>query len=220
MADEIPDLLGASPVPVADGATWLPGWLAPAQQRWLADQFRAWAAGPVPASSPLIHGNRMSTRMVCLGWHWTATGYRREASDVNGQRVLAVPEWAQRLGRAAVAAARGAPAPDYQPDVILANYYSAEARMGMHQDKDEQADAPVVSLSIGDTCTFRFGNTRTRARPYADIPLASGDAFVFEGPARLAYHGVTRIHPGTAPPGCGLDSGRISMTFRMTGLPG
>ncbi|MFI9605095.1 hypothetical protein ACIHCX_35680 [Streptomyces sp. NPDC052043] len=38
------------------------------------------------------------------------------------------------------------------------------------------------------------------------------------GASRLAYHGVTRVHPFTAPDGCGLDSGRINITMRMTGL--
>ena len=90
--------------------------------------------------------------------------------------------------------------------------------MGMHQDKDEVSLAPVVSLSVGDSCRFRFGNTETRTRPYVDLTLGSGDLFVFGGPSRLAYHGVTRILPGTAPAGCGLDSGRINVTLRETGL--
>jgi alkylated DNA repair protein (DNA oxidative demethylase) len=88
----------------------------------------------------------------------------------------------------------------------------------MHQDKDERSPAPVVSLSIGDSCTFRFGNTRNRGQPYEDVLLASGDLFVFGGPSRLAYHGVTKIHPGTAPAGCGLREGRINITMRVTGL--
>ena len=71
--------------------------------------------------------------------------------------------------------------------------------MGMHQDKEERADAPVVSLSIGDTCVFRFGNTETRGRPYTDVELRSGDLFVFGGPSRWAYHGVPKILPGTSP---------------------
>ncbi|RAE30684.1 alpha-ketoglutarate-dependent dioxygenase AlkB, partial [Burkholderia multivorans] len=94
------------------------------------------------------------------------------------------------------------------------------AKMGMHQDKDEHDPAPVVSLSLGDSCTFRFGNTETKNRPYEDIRLASGDAFVFGGPARFAYHGVTRIHPGTAPEAARLSDlggGRINITMRATG---
>jgi DNA oxidative demethylase len=61
----------------------------------------------------------------------------------------------------------------------------------MHRGKDERSASPVVSLSIGDSCTFRFGNTRDRSRPYQDVLLASGDLFVFGGPSRLAYRGTT-----------------------------
>lgn len=100
------------------------------------------------------------------------------------------------------------------------NYYAATARLGMHQDKDESCLAPAVSLSVGDNCTFRFGNTDTRSKPYTDLLLTSGDLFVFGGPSRLAYHGVTKIHEHTAPEECGLDHGRISITMRMTGLEG
>lgn len=92
--------------------------------------------------------------------------------------------------------------------------------MGMHQDRDERSSAPVVSLSIGDTARFRLGNTENRGRPYRDIDLHSGDLFVFGGPSRLAFHGVQKIYPGTAPLDCGLDSGRINITMRVTGLDG
>ena len=88
---------------------------------------------------------------------------------------------------------------EYSPDVALVNYYDGQAKMGMHQDKDELDPAPVVSLSLGDTCIFRFGNTDNRNKPYEDIRLASGDAFVFGGPARFAFHGVTKILDATAP---------------------
>ena len=67
-----------------------------------------------------------------------------------------------------------------------------EVSWNMHRDSDEKSDAPVVSLSLGDTCLFRFGNTTTRTRPYTDVELRSGDLFVFGGPARMAYHGITR----------------------------
>ncbi len=108
----------------------------------------------------------------------------------------------------------------YTPDTALVNFYDETARLGMHQDKDEHSLAPVVSLSVGDSCTFRFGNTNDRGKPYTDLLLASGDLFVFGGPSRLAYHGVTKIHEGTAPEGCGLGYGRINITMRVTGLAG
>ncbi|MCW2919297.1 MAG: alpha-ketoglutarate-dependent dioxygenase AlkB [Actinomycetia bacterium] len=88
----------------------------------------------------------------------------------------------------------------------------------MHQDKDERSDAPVVSLSIGDTCVFRFGNTRTRTKPYTDLELHSGDLFVFGGQSRFAYHAVPKVYPGTGDPATGLSTGRLNITMRVTGL--
>jgi len=98
------------------------------------------------------------------------------------------------------------------------NYDDHDARMGTRQDRDEQSLAPVVSLSVGDACTFRFGNNKSRRKPYVDVSLRSGSLFVFGGPSRLAFHGVTKIHPATAPTGCGLKRGRINITLRVTGL--
>lgn len=205
---------------LAPGADWLPDWLTLTEQAWLVEQFHTWTRGPVPARSATVRGRPMSVRTVCLGWHWRPYRYSREAVDVNGERVLPLPDWLVRLGQRAVAEATDDPEAGraYAPDVALVNHYDAEARMGMHQDKDEHSPAPVVSLSVGDSCRFRFGNTRTRTKPYTDILLASGDLLVFGGESRLAYHGVTGIHPGTAPDGCGLASGRINITLRETGL--
>jgi alkylated DNA repair protein (DNA oxidative demethylase) len=84
------------------------------------------------------------------------------------------------------------------------NFYDGSARLGMHKDKDERSDAPVVSLSLGDTCVFRFGNINNRNKPYTDIELVSGDLFVFGGASRFAFHGVLRVYPGTADRSLGL----------------
>lgn len=205
---------------LAPGAVLVPSWLTAGQQRWITGRFRAWARGPVPIRAARVRGHEMSVQTVCLGWHWQPYKYTREATDVNGRRVLPFPGWMVRLGRRALAEAAGDPhaGDGYTPDAALVNYYGQDARLGMHQDRDELSAAPVVSLSIGDSCTFRFGNTRGRGQPYEDVLLASGDLFVFGGPARLAYHGVTRIHPGTAPEDCGLREGRINITMRVTGL--
>ena len=88
----------------------------------------------------------------------------------------------------------------------------------MHQDKDERATDPVVSFSVGGTCVFRFGNPDTRTKPYTDIELRSGDAFVFGGPLRFAYHGVPKVLAATADPASGLAAGRLNITLRCTGL--
>ena len=161
----------------------------------------------------------MSVQMVCLGWHWQPYRYSRDASDVNGALVADVPQWLRDLGRAAVGDAYD---PDaglaYRPDVALMNYYDDEARMGMHQDKDERVNEPVVSLSVGNTCRFRFGNVENRIKPYTDIDLASGDAFVFGRDSRFAFHGVTKVHPHSAPASCPWRTGRLNVTIRVTGL--
>ncbi len=158
----------------------------------------------------------MTARQVCLGWHWYPYAYARTVVDGDGAPVKPFPAWLGELGRRAAVAALG-PQQPYAYDIALINFYDGDARMGMHRDSDEKTDAPVVSLSLGDTCVFRFGNPATRARPYTDVELRSGDLFVFGGPSRFAYHGVPRVHPGTGPPGLGL-TGRLNVTLRVSGL--
>ncbi|MEU9115481.1 alpha-ketoglutarate-dependent dioxygenase AlkB [Streptomyces sp. NPDC048483] len=206
---------------LAPGAVHVPGWLTLAQQRELVTACRGWARGPAPIRhTKLPRGGVMSVQTVCIGWHWQPYAYTRTADDVNGARVAEFPDWMVELGRRAlVEAYQDATSGDgYTPDTALINFYDAEAKLGMHQDKEERSGAPVVSLSIGDTCVFRFGNTETRTKPYTDIELASGDLFVFGGPSRFAYHGVPKVRPGTCDPASGLTSGRLNITMRVTGL--
>lgn len=217
------DGLFEEPVPepgLPPGAHLRRGWLGLAEQSRLVERAREWAAGPVPMRSALIAGRPMSATTVCLGWHWQPYRYSRHATDVNGHRVPPMPDWLAELGRRAVAETFDDPelTRRYSPDAALVNFYDATARMGMHQDRDERSDDPVVSLSIGDRCRFRFGNPTSRGRPHTDLDLTSGDLFVFGGPSRFAYHGVRQVFPGTAPAGCGLSQGRLNLTLRVTGL--
>ncbi|MGW3624222.1 alpha-ketoglutarate-dependent dioxygenase AlkB family protein [Streptomyces sp. NPDC000880] len=220
---------------VAPGAVHVPGWLPVERQRELVEACRGWARGPVPIRHTVLPGGGvMSVQTVCVGWHWQPYRYSRTADDVNGARVTEFPDWLVELGRAALVVAYevggtggtegiavGAGTDQgYTPDTAVINFYDGAARMGMHQDKEERSGAPVVSLSIGDTCVFRFGNTETRGRPYTDVELASGDLFVFSGPSRFAYHGVPKVYPGTADPATGMSSGRLNITLRETGLSG
>ncbi|WP_327295878.1 MULTISPECIES: alpha-ketoglutarate-dependent dioxygenase AlkB [unclassified Streptomyces] len=214
-------------VEVARGAVHVPEWLSVERQRVLVAACREWARGPVPLRyTRLPGGGVMSVRTVCLGWHWQPYRYARTADDVNGARVAELPEWLAELGRSAVAEAygddsgAGGAGAVYAPDAALVNFYDGDARMGMHQDKEERCAAPVVSLSLGDTCVFRFGNPEGRGRPCTDVRLASGDLFVFGGPSRFAYHGVPKVLPETADPAVGLLGGRLNITLRETGLGG
>ncbi|WP_328869403.1 alpha-ketoglutarate-dependent dioxygenase AlkB [Streptomyces sp. NBC_00287] len=212
---------------VAPGAVHIPDWLDAHRQRELLAACRDWARPPAGLRTVRTPGGgTMTARQVCLGRHWYPYGYARTVVDGDGAPVKPFPDWLGELGREAVRDALGeGPAPyDIAPsaetapyDIALINFYDSDARMGMHRDSDEKSDAPVVSLSLGDTCVFRFGNTETRARPYTDVELRSGDLFVFGGPSRLAYHGVPKVYPGTAPPELGL-SGRLNITLRVSGL--
>jgi alkylated DNA repair protein (DNA oxidative demethylase) len=202
---------------VAPGAVWLRRWLEPAEQRELAARCRAFMDAPGGGYVPTVRGGgTMRVRMTCLGRHWNARTYSYEAvrSDFDGRPVEAIPaDWvvlAARLARDAGFALRA--------DVCLINWYGADGRMGLHQDKDESAEslaagAPVVSVSLGDTARFLLGGTRRRD-PVETLWLESGDVFVFGGPARLRYHGVTRVVPRSAPPGLGIE-GRFNLTFRQ-----
>lgn len=206
---------------IAPGAIHVPGFLLLERQQELVRACRRWAQGPVPMRAATLPGGAvMSVRTVCLGWHWQPYRYTRTAGDAGGAAVEPLPGWLADLGRQALRSAHGDDyeARAYHPDAALINHYDASARLGMHQDAEERSDAPVVSLSIGDDCMFRFGNARTRGRPYTDVRLGSGDLFVFGGPSRFAYHGVPKVIAGSGDPATGLSSGRLNITLRVTGL--
>jgi alkylated DNA repair protein (DNA oxidative demethylase) len=209
----------AGPVDIAPGAVWVPGWLDRGAQLELADAFGEWAEPPAGLRRPKMpNGTAFSTRAVCLGWHWYPYRYSRTCDDGDGAPVKAFPPLLARLGAAACAAT------GYEPvayDAAILNLYEAGAKLGLHQDKIEGAEvvaagSPVVTISLGDSCVFRFGNSDRPSRPYRDVMLASGDLFVFGGPSRLAFHGVPRIYPGTGPPDIGIE-GRVSVTLRQIG---
>jgi alkylated DNA repair protein (DNA oxidative demethylase) len=201
---------------IAPGAVHLPDWLDAVRQRELLDACREWVRPPAGLRTVRTPGGgTMTARQVCLGRHWYPYAYARTVVDGDGAPVKPFPRWLGALAEQAVTDALGAATPPY--DTALINFYDGDAHMGMHRDSDEKSDAPVVSLSLGDTCVFRFGNTQTRTRPYTDIELRSGDLFVFGGASRLAHHGVPRVHPGTAPAELGL-TGRLNITLRVSGL--
>jgi alkylated DNA repair protein (DNA oxidative demethylase) len=201
---------------ISAGAFHLPRFLELERQRDLIAECRALVDGPVPAYVPTVRGGgKMHVRMLCLGRHWNGQTYRYEPTraDFDDQPAPPLPLSFRTLA-GEIASAAGM---SLAPDVCILNFYEADGRMGLHQDKDESqqsldAGHPVVSVSLGDAARFLFGGIRRRD-PIESIVLQSGDAFVFGGPARLRYHGVTKIMPGTAPQQLGI-SGRFNLTFR------
>jgi len=155
-------------------------------------------------------GKPFSVRMSnCgpLGWVSDAEGgYRYQPR--HPETGAPWPPIPARLLAAWAALAPGAP----PPEACLINLYVAEARMALHQDRDEaELSAPVVSLSLGDKALFRVGGL-TRGDPTRSFRLASGDAMTLGGPARLAFHGIDRIYSGSST--LLAESGRINLTMR------
>ena len=150
-----------------------------------------------------------------LGWVSDVKGYRYQPTHPEtGRPWPAMPALVLELWQGLA----GYPHP---PEACLVNYYRPGARMGLHQDSDEEDfDAPVLSVSLGDTCVFRVGGTR-RKDPTRSVRLASGDVVVLGGPARLAYHGVDRLIANSS---CLLrdwlpEGGRINLTMRRVSRP-
>ena len=205
------------PAEVAPGAFHLPSYLSIDRQMALVDRCRALMDGAVPAYVPVVRGGgKMHVLMLCLGRHWNGKTYQYEPTrtDFDGLPAPPLPDEFRALARD-IAATVGM---TIEADLCILNHYDHQGRMGLHQDKDESARSlaagiPVVSISLGDTARFLFGGTRRR-NPVEALLLQSGDAFVFGGPARLRYHGVSRIVPNTAPPMLGMI-GRINLTLRQ-----
>lgn len=146
-----------------------------------------------------------------LGWMSDKNGYRyAPAHPETGRPWPPLPDALLRLWD-------GVADYPHPPEACLINFYGAAAKMGLHQDRDE-ADfaAPVVSLSLGDSCLFRIGGLK-RGAPTRSFRLNSGDVLVLGGQARLAFHGVDRIYPGTS--SLLAEGGRINLTMRRVTRP-
>lgn len=212
------------PAQLREGLVHLPGALDASLQSQLVNDARALAnhvqGSALAMQKPRLKSGQMKVYMLSLGRHWEY-GSQQYVTSWGGVDVPPVPEAWERLAQQVLAQAGkldktlAAWIGNYRVDTALVNYYPEGASMGMHQDAFEHSNAPVVSLSIGDEAIFRAGNNETRAKPYEDLRLMSGDAVVFGGPSRSMFHGVPKLFPGTAPSECGLRSGRINITFRQ-----
>lgn len=160
-------------------------------------------------------GRPMSVRMTnCgkLGWVTDKErGYRYQATHPEtGKPWPPIPAMLLALWHDVAAY----PAP---PEACLVNYYAGNAKMGLHQDKDEEDfAAPVLSVSLGDTAIFRVGG-RSRKDPTQKLELMSGDVVVLGGADRLAYHGIDRILDGTSE--LLREGGRFNLTLRRVTKP-
>jgi alkylated DNA repair protein (DNA oxidative demethylase) len=199
------------------GLEYLPAKLGPKQQLALLGELRA-VMDEAPLFTPTMprSGKPMSVHMTnCgpLGWVTDKErGYRYQATHpVTGRPWPAMPEMLLDLWQEV--ARYHAP-----PEACLVNYFGGDAKMGLHQDKDEEDfAAPVLSVSLGDTAVFRAGG-RSRRDPTRKFELKSGDVVVLGGEDRLAFHGIDRVLAGTSD--LLPEGGRINLTLRRVTKPG
>jgi DNA oxidative demethylase len=180
-----------------------------AQEALLQDIRAVVRAAPLFTPAMPKSGRPFSVRMTncgALGWVSDVTGYRYQPHHpVTGAPWPPIPEalltlWAELAGYPG------------EPEACLVNWYAPSAKMGLHQDRDEEEfAAPVLSVSLGDSCRFRVGGT-SRKDPTRSFTLTSGDVMLLAGGDRLAFHGVDRILPGTST--LLAEPGRINLTLR------
>ncbi len=193
------------------GVRHIPGFLDPAAQAVLVEEIRH-VIQEAPLFVPVMPrtGKPMSVRMSnCgpLGWVTDKQqGYRYQATHpVTGSPWPEIPESLRNIWQEV----SGYPHP---PEACLVNFYADKSRMGLHQDRDEKNfDAPVVSISLGDSCLFRVGEN-VRGGRTTSFKLKSGDIVVLGGEGRLCFHGVDRIYPATS--ALLKNGGRLNLTLR------
>jgi len=198
-----------------DGIKYVPGVLSRQDQESLLETLRI-CVKEAPLFTPVMPrtGRPFSVRMTnlgSLGWVSDRAGYRYQAEHPEtGRPWPAIPQllldlWNIHAGYA------------HLPEACLVNFYQQGAKMGLHQDKDEQdLSAPVMSVSLGDTAVFRVGGT-ARGGKTETIKLSSGDIVVLGGDGRLAYHGIDRVMGGTST--LLKEGGRINLTLRRVTKP-
>lgn len=198
-------------ISLQSGLRYLPRRLSRPEQQDLVEIIREVVA-EAPLYVPVMPGSGrpMSVRMTnCgpVGWVTDKErGYRYQATHpVTGLPWPAIPQVLLDLWRDIA----GHPK---DPEACLVNFYADDAKMGLHQDRDEaDLSAPVLSISLGNTCLFRIGGLARTDRTRS-LKLESGDVFLLGGEGRLCFHGVDRIYPGTST--LLKSGGRINLTLR------
>jgi DNA oxidative demethylase len=198
------------------GVRHIPGYLdRDAQEALVEDIRKVVQAAPLYVPVMPRTGKEMSVRMTnCgpLGWVTDKErGYRYQPTHpMTGEPWPPIPDALLRLWQEVA----GYPHP---PEACLVNFYIDAAKMGLHQDRDElDLAAPVLSVSLGDDCLFRVGQT-SRDGQTKSFRLRSGDLVVLGGEGRLAFHGVDRIYPATST--LLKNGGRINLTLRRVTRP-
>ncbi|XP_028752106.1 uncharacterized protein LOC114711845 [Neltuma alba] len=219
------------------GMILLKGYISLSDQVKIVERCRQLGLGPGGFYQPgYREGTKLHLRMMCLGKNWdpqtSQYGDHRPFDRAKPPNIpvefLEITEKAIRdshvlIGQDSKRVNPEKILPWMSPDICLVNFYTQSGHLGLHQDKDESEESlrrglPVVSFSIGDSADFLFGDERD-ADKAQKVVLESGDVLIFGGKSRNIFHGITVIHPNTAPrllrEDANLQPGRLNLTLRQ-----
>jgi DNA oxidative demethylase len=185
----------------------------------LGAQNRIWGAlqGVLAAAPPvqnLTKGGGLTaaamTNCGSNGWVSDTKGYRYVTENpTTGQPWPPFPDDFLDIVQKVTAESQW---PSFAGDACLINFYGPGAKMGLHQDKGERDfTQPIITVCLGDDADFMVGGFARGDKPQT-LVLRSGDALLMGGAARMRYHGIRKIYPGTSP--LPQINGRYSLNFR------
>lgn len=219
------------------GMVLLKSYISVSDQVKIVKKCRDLGLGPGGFYQPGYRdGAKLQLKMMCLGKNWDPeTGNYGDHRPVDEAKPPTIPAEFYELVKKSIEDSHSliqknskssnveSILPCMSPNICLVNYYSENGRLGLHQDRDESPESlakglPVVSFSIGDKADFLYGDQRDVDK--ADkVVLESGDVLIFGGKSRHIFHGVTAIHPNSAPKSLleetKLRPGRLNLTFRQ-----
>ncbi|OWM67072.1 hypothetical protein CDL15_Pgr000524 [Punica granatum] len=219
------------------GMVLLKKYIALREQVKIVKICRELGVGPGGFYQPSFpDGARMRLQMMCLGMNWDPiTRAYEDQRPFDGSRPPDIPYSFRQLVERAIGDAHELVVedmplknprhilPTISPNICIVNFYTTSGRLGLHQDRDESRDSlgrglPVVSLSVGDSAEFLYGDTRD-VDEAKTVVLESGDVLIFGGNSRMIYHGISSIYANSAPKAlqdeAGFRPGRLNLTFRQ-----
>ena len=112
------------------------------------------------------HKGDMSIQICCYGWFWN---YRscKYTKRFNGEKIPKIPKSFLNIVDKCIrdAMEMDSSIPFIDPDICIVNFYNNKyAKIGMHQDKDEDPESlkqgiPVLTISIGANMIFSIKMT-------------------------------------------------------------
>jgi alkylated DNA repair dioxygenase AlkB len=225
-------------VVLQDGFVQLVGFVPPDIQQRIVDEMREIGTSSKGFFEEQFDGVKVSKEVsrMYLGMHWNAQAQRWDTarSNLDGEPAAEIPKflldmYSEAVKRANRELVRGpnkkrklVPFPEGRaPSLAVANFFQPSGTMQIHQDRTESKDAiaagfPVMGICIGDSCDFPYGIEQpTASQKPKTVRLESGDVYLFGGPSRMLWHGVSRVLPRSAPPSLRLLPGRLSVSLRV-----